>query len=148
MTALFRRVHMYRAPHRLMEEEIAYLENNNFTWIPLVESFKIYAANIQNLGLLTPIEVQKITVAYYQYQESAGYIAQMARDQPDKPAIGRHIQFDFDKPETTAKKDVVNRLKAIVSKANDAVQEREAKLSATSDWLKPKDEKGEATPYG
>jgi hypothetical protein len=122
---------------QLMEGEIAYLENNNFTWIPLVECFKIYVANIENLGLLTPIEVQKITVAYYQYQESAGYIAQMARDQPDKPAIGRHIEFDFTKPETSAKQDVVNTLKAIVSKAKDAVQELEAQLSATTDWFKP-----------
>jgi hypothetical protein len=131
---------------QLMEGEIAYLENNNFTWIPLVESFKIYVANIENLGLLTPIEVQKITVAYYQYQESAGYIAQMARNQPDKPAIGRHIEFDFTKPGTPAKQDVVNTLKEIVYKAKDAVQELEGQLSATTDWFKPQDKKNVARP--
>jgi hypothetical protein len=126
---------------RLMQEEIDYIEHNDFTWIPLVESFKIYVANIANLGLLNPIEVQKITLAYYQYQESAGYIARIAKDQPDKPAIGRHIEFDFTKTETRTKQDVLNTLADIVFKANDAVQELEAQLSATTDWLKPQSQK-------
>ena len=133
---------------QLMKEEIDYLKDNNFTWIPLVDSFKIYIANIENLGLLTPIEVQKITVAYYQYQESAGYIAQMAKDQPDKPAIGRHIGFDFTKTEARTKQDVLNTLGDIVSKANDAALELKAQLSATTKWFEPKDKKSAAAPAG
>ncbi|MGY4399325.1 hypothetical protein [Bradyrhizobium sp. USDA 3315] len=103
----------------LMRSEIAYVEHNDFIWIPLVESFKVYIANIQNLGLLTPIEVQKITEAYYQYQESAGYIARIAKDQPDKPAIGRHIEFDFTKAEARTRQDVVNTLTDISTKADE-----------------------------
>jgi hypothetical protein len=122
---------------RLMQEEIDYIKQNDFTWVPLVESFKVYVANIANLGLLNPIEVQKITLAYYQYQEGAGYIARIAKDQPDKPAIGRHIEFDFTKTETRTKQDVLNTLGDIVLKANDAVQELETQLSTTTGWLKP-----------
>lgn len=130
---------------RLMQEEIDYIEHNDFTWVPLVESFKVYVANIANLGLLDPIEVQKITLAYYQYQESAGYIARIAKDQPDKPAIGRHIEFDFTKTETRTKQDVLNSLTDIVFKANDAVQELEAQLSTTTNWHKPQVRKSLAT---
>jgi hypothetical protein len=121
---------------RLMQEEIDYIKDNNFTWVPLVESFKIYVANIENLGLLTSIEAQKITDAYYQYQESAGYLAQIAEDQPDKPAIGRHIKFDFTKTEPRTKDDVLNTLSDIVSRTNDAVDELKKQLSAAG--LNPK----------
>jgi hypothetical protein len=120
---------------RLMQEEIEYTKDNDFTWVPLVESFKIYLANIANLGLLDPIEVQKVTLAYYQYQESAGYIARLADDPSDKPAIGRHIKFDFGKTESQMKPDVLNTLGDIVSKANDAVRELETRLCATSGWI-------------
>jgi hypothetical protein len=133
---------------RLIKEEIDYIEHNDFTWIPLVESFKIYVANIANLGLLNPVEVQKITLAYYQYQESAGYIARLAKDQPDKPAIGRHIEFDFTKTEIRTKQDVLNTLADIVFKTNDAVKELEAELITTIDWVKPQVEKSAATPQG
>ncbi|MCA1471218.1 hypothetical protein I6F21_26745 [Bradyrhizobium sp. NBAIM03] len=114
----------------LMRSEIAYVERNDFTWIPLVDSFKVYIANIQNLGLLTPIEVQKITEAYYQYQESAGYVARIAKDQPDKPAIGRHIEFDFTKAEAHTRNDLINTLTDIVTKADEAIRELESQLSA------------------
>lgn len=126
---------------KLMREEIDYIRGNDFTWVPLVHSFQIYIANIQNLGLLTPDEARKITEAYYQYQESAGYIVQMARDQPDKPAIGRHIPYDFTKPETPPKQDVINTLDLIASKAEDAAQELKTQLG---DWFS-KDEKSAAT---
>jgi hypothetical protein len=111
---------------RLMEEEVEHIKNDDFTWVPLVESFKIYLANIQHLGLLTPDEALKITKAYYRYQENAGYIARIAKDQPDKPAIGRHIEFDFTKFPPGTKGDVINTLNEIVLKANEAVQEIEA----------------------
>jgi hypothetical protein len=121
----------------LMNDEIEYIASNNFTWVPLVDSFRIYLANIENLGLLTPTEAQKITVAYYQYQESAGYIAQIAKNQPDKPAIGRHIEFDFEKtPEK--KQDVINTLSDIASTAADAAKALQFELSATTDWLESK----------
>jgi hypothetical protein len=108
----------------LMRGEIKYVEETKttFTWVPLVQSFQIYIGNIQNLGLLTPIEARKITEAYYQYQESAGYIAQKARDQPDKPAIGRHIPCDFEKG-PISKQDVTGALDDIAKKAEDAAQE-------------------------
>jgi len=140
---------------KLMQEEIDHIEHNNFTWIPLVESFKVYVANIENLGLLTPTEAQKITIAYYQYQESAGYIAQIALDHPgkpaidpDKPAIGRHIPFDFtkfDNPEGT-KEGVKGNLGEIVSKAEEAAQELEVQLRVTTDWFRSQDEKSVAMP--
>jgi hypothetical protein len=105
---------------KLMREEIDYIHKYDSTWIPLVQSFQIYIANLPNLGLLTPDQARKITEAYYQYQESAGYIAQMVRDQPDKPAIGRHIPYDFTKPDSPTKQDVINALDAIASKAVSA----------------------------
>jgi hypothetical protein len=120
-----------------MREEIDYIQKNDFTWIPLVQSFQIYIANLPNLGLLTPGQARKITEAYYQYQESAGYIAQMVRDQPDKPAIGRHIPYDFTKPDSPTKQDVINALDAIASKAEDAAQELKPQL--------PEDENSAAT---
>jgi len=122
---------------KLMREEIDYIKENDFTWIPLVQSFQIYIANLPNLGLLTPGQARKITEAYYQYQESAGYIAQMARDQPDKPAIGRHIPYDFAKSDSPTKQDVINALDAIASKAEDAAQELKPQL--------PEDENSPAT---
>jgi hypothetical protein len=36
---------------KLMREEIDYICKNDFTWVPLVQSFQIYIANIQNLGI-------------------------------------------------------------------------------------------------
>jgi hypothetical protein len=72
--------------------------------------------------------------------------ARIAKDQPDKPAIGRHIELDFTKTEPRTKQDVLNTLADIVFKANDAVQELEAQLSTTTDWLKPQVRKCVATP--
>jgi len=124
---------------KLMEDEIEYLEDNNFTWVPLFETFKIYVANIQNLGLLTPTEVQKVTVAYYRYQESSGYIAQTASRQANKhPIAKQHIEFDFSKKGEAWKKEVVvNELGEIASAARDAAKEIEDQLRATTDWFKP-----------
>jgi hypothetical protein len=84
-----------RSLDRIIDDELKHISNNNFTWVPLVESFKVYVSNLQNLGLLTSLEVEKITDAYYRYQEEGGYIARLAEDQPDKPAIGRLIKCDF-----------------------------------------------------
>ncbi|MBH5396327.1 hypothetical protein HZZ13_00635 [Bradyrhizobium sp. CNPSo 4010] len=120
---------------RVIKEEIAYIENNNFTWVPLVESFKIYIENIENLGLLTPAEAETITVAYYRYQENAGYIARIAKDQPEKPAIGRHIEFDFSKPTyPNMKIDVLNTLSGIVLSIEEAMRAIEKELRRT-DWF-------------
>src|SRR5262249_24837675 len=92
-----------RSLARIVEEELKYIETHDFTWVPLIESYKIYVSNLQNLGLLTSPEAKKITNAYYRYQENAGYIAQLAEDQPDKPAIGRPIKCDFNaKPDLKA----------------------------------------------
>jgi hypothetical protein len=134
------------ALERLMRDEYDYVRNNDFTWVPLVDSFKMYLSNIQNLGLLTPAEAQKITIAYYQYQESAGYLALIAEDHPEKPAIGRHIKFDFKEAKPRTRQDVLNALKDIASKSHDAVLELEAQLKSTTNWLKPPDQKNSATP--
>ncbi|WP_027574690.1 hypothetical protein [Bradyrhizobium sp. WSM1743] len=121
---------------RVIEEEISYIEKNTFTWIPLVESFKIYIENIENLGLLTPTEAEKITVAYYRYQENAGYLARIAKDQPDKPAIGRHIEFDFSKPTyPNMKNDVLDTLRGILVSLTDAIGATEHELEGT-DWFR------------
>ena len=71
-------------------------------------------------------------MAYYQYQESAGYIARIAKDQPDKPAIGRHIEFDFAKTNDGTKQHVLNTLKDIVSKAEEAADELKKQLNAAT----------------
>ncbi|SIO50008.1 hypothetical protein SAMN05443247_06606 [Bradyrhizobium erythrophlei] len=123
---------------KVMSDEIKWIQNNDFTWVPLVESFKIYLANVANLGLLTPPEAEKITEAYYQYQESAGYVAKyairarrrkIAKNQPETPTIGRLIEFDFTtEAGAGTKQDVINALTEIVSKANDAVRELELQL--------------------
>lgn len=113
-----------------------YVEENTFTWIPLVESFKIYIENIENLGLLTPTEAERITVAYYRYQENAGYLARIAKDQPEKPAIGRHIEFDFSKPTyPNMKKDVLDTLRGILASLKDAIGATEQELEGT-DWFR------------
>jgi hypothetical protein len=148
---------------KLMNREIDYIKRYDFTWIPLVESFKIYVANLGNLGLLTPTEVEKITLAYYRYQENAGYIARLAARErrkdldksaaepdkpaidPDKPAIGRHFEFDFAKAEPRTKQDVIDTLAAIASEADDAAKELEKRLSATG-WIKSKDKESAAAP--
>jgi hypothetical protein len=123
---------------QLMNREIKFIDDNDFTWVPLVESFKIYVANVGNLGLLTDKEVEKVTLAYYRYQENAGYIARMGarsrrkvpgpRIDPDKPAIGRHIEFDWTKPGTQSKDDVKGTLGDIVRESNDAASVLKAEL--------------------
>jgi hypothetical protein len=115
---------------RIINEELQYIEEHNFTWVPLIESYKVYLSNLQNLGLLTPLEVEKITVAYYRYQEHAGYIAQLAEDQPDKPAIGRPIKCDFDaKPDLRGA--VRGPLEVIRDSTKDAIEAVAKELSKT-----------------
>src|SRR5438067_513916 len=44
----------------------------NFTWVPALECFLVYRANLDKLGLLSDREVKRLTYAVYVYQERIG----------------------------------------------------------------------------
>jgi hypothetical protein len=83
---------------RIMKEELDYIGNpeHDFTWVPLIDFFNVYAKNLDKLGLLSTSEVEDLTRAYYSYIENAGYIARFADVDMSKPILGTYVPFKLD----------------------------------------------------
>ena len=106
---------------RIYTREVEYVDSHNFTWVPILDFFGSYRENLGKIGLMSADEVQRITDAYYTFNEEVGYVARLGKADLTKPLVGTNIGFNFLKNKTT--KDYLRGfLKAIVDEARKAVE--------------------------
>ena len=86
-----------RSLSRSVRREIKFIEGHvEFSWVPIIDFFRVYLTNLNKLGLLRPAEVECICQAYYSYQEHTGYIARLGGVDITKPLMGANIYLNFE----------------------------------------------------
>ena len=85
-----------RSLSRSVCKEIEFIKGiEEFSWVPIIDFFRVYSTNLDKLGLLTPKEVEHICQAYYIYQEHTGYIARLGEVDITRPLMGTNIYLNF-----------------------------------------------------
>jgi hypothetical protein len=126
---------------KMIKGEREHLQNGSFTWVPLLDFFAVYRSNMSDIGLLSPLQVEKITEAYHVYQERAGYIARMSGVDASNFSLGSNVEFNFhdsDTRNTGKKTGIIEHLQAIEASAQEAIDAIDSALSKERSHLEAK----------
>lgn len=98
----------------MIDDELAWITQPHITstWVPLLDFFELYRANLDKLGQLQRDQVLPLANIYYRYQERAGYIARLSGHPAEKPVIGVYAAFDFN-VDPAHRQEVINNLDAL-----------------------------------